>query len=36
MITSSRRPEFNGILAFIPEGGDEPDHIPSGLLLPNA
>lgn len=28
--------ELNGILAFIPDGGDDPNHIRSGLLRPNA
>jgi len=27
--------ELNGILAFIPDGGDDPNHIPIGLLPPN-
>jgi len=26
--------ELNGILAFIPDGGDDPNHIPIGLLPP--
>ncbi len=35
MIASSRRAEFNGILACIPDGDDDPNHIRSGLLPAN-
>jgi len=34
MVASSEAHELNGILAFIPDGGDDPNHIPSGLLPP--
>ncbi len=29
-------PNLTGILAFIPDGGDDPNHIPTGLLPHNA
>lgn len=36
MIASSRRTALNGILTFIPDGGDDPNHMPSDLLPQNA
>ena len=35
MIASCRRAELNGILACFPRRGDDPNHIPVGLLPPN-
>jgi hypothetical protein len=35
MIILIGRTELNGILAFISDGGDDPNYIPIGLLPPN-
>ncbi|HWQ70668.1 MAG TPA: hypothetical protein VN494_12120 [Patescibacteria group bacterium] len=35
MVASSRRTALNGILALIPDGGDDPNYIPIGLLRSN-